>query len=706
MSRPTTEERLQGVHALALRQFTEIQTAVREERKQCIQDRRFYSIAGAQWEGNLGEQFENKPKFEVNKVHLAIIRIFNEYRNNRIDVSFAPRDGAEDQDLSDTCAGLYRADAQDSVAEEAEDNAFEEGVGGGIGGWRLRATYENDEDPEDERQRIRFEPIYEADACVFFDLDAKRQDKADAKHCFVLSSMTVAAYMDEYDDDPTSWSRPNLNEGAFDWFMPNVVYLAEYYKVEEGKDTAVTFTSLSGDTETYLQKHDLDEDEDIEKQLLATGWKRTGEKKLKTRQIHKYLMSGGKILEDLGRIAGRCIPIVPMFGKRWYIDGVERCMGHVRLAKDPQRLKNMQLSKLGEFSALSSVSKPIVTPQQMLGHANLWSKDNIDNYPYLLLNPMTDKDGNELPAGPLAYTKAPEIPQALAALLQITEQDMQEILGNPQGADKMVSNISGKAIELVQTRLDMQAFIYISNMAKAKRRAGEIWLSMAKDVYPGDKPGRKMKTIGDRGEAGTVELAKPIVDPETGQIRIINDLSKASMDVNVTVGPASMSKRETVVRNLMNILAVSQDPDTQQVLQAMIMMNMEGEGIEDVRDYFRAKLVNMGVVKPTEDEQKVLAAQQAQQKPDPSAQLMQSMAANEEAKATRAKAETIKVVADTAKTQADTEKVMSGLSISAQNHALEVAARLSEMTGGDQTDSASSGNQAAAPSPEQPGSPS
>ena len=50
---------------------------------------------------------------------------------------------------------------------------------------------------------------------------------------------------------------------------------------------------------------------------------------------------------------------------------------HVRLAKDAQRLKNMQLSKLGEISSLSTVEKPIVTPEQIAGHQNMWKEDNI-----------------------------------------------------------------------------------------------------------------------------------------------------------------------------------------------------------------------------------------------------------------------------------------------------------------------------------------
>ena len=148
MSRPTKEQRLANLHSEALSQFDNVQTALRDERLQCLQDRRFYSLAGAQWEGPLWDIYENKPKFEVNKVALAVMRIISEYRNNRITVDFVSKDGAENDKLADTCDGLYRADEHDSVANEAYDNAFEEAVGGGFGAWRLRTTYEDDEDED------------------------------------------------------------------------------------------------------------------------------------------------------------------------------------------------------------------------------------------------------------------------------------------------------------------------------------------------------------------------------------------------------------------------------------------------------------------------------------------------------------------------------------------------------------------------------
>lgn len=668
MARISTDQRLADIHAEALEEFDRIQSAVRAERMQCLQDRRFYSIPGAQWEGTLGEQFANKPKFEVNKVHLAVIRIINEYRNNRITVDFVSKDGSSNDKLSDVCDGLYRADEQDSGAEEAFDNAFEEAVGGGFGAVRLRSVYEDEEDEENEKQRIRIEPIYDADSCVFFDLDAKRQDKSDAKKCFVLTGYTPEGYKAEWGDDPASWPK-EIDQREFDWSSPDVVFVAEYYKVEEVKEKIHVFEDIQGNEERHKDS-DFEDDETLLEKLLATGRKEVRTKRVTTKKIHKYILSGGGVLEDCGIIAGNRIPIAPMYGKRWYIDGIERCMGHVRLAKDAQRLKNMQLSKLGEISALSSVEKPIFTPEQMLGHQVMWSEENIKDYPYMLVNPITDSNGQQMVSGPIGYTKPPQIPPAMGALLQITEQDMQEILGNPQNAEKMVSNIGAKTVEMIQTRLDMQTFIYMSNMAKMVRCVGEIWLSMAKDLYVEKK--RVMKTVGNQGEAGSIEIMKPILNPETSSLEFENDLTKASFDVISDVGPSSSSKRDATVRSITSMLAITQDPETQQVLQAMALLNMEGEGISEVRDYFRMKLVKMGVVKPNEEESKAMAAAAAGQEPDPNKTYLEAAAEEAKAKATKARVETVETMANVALKRAQTVETLASVDQEGQNQAMKM----------------------------------
>lgn len=679
MARMTKGERLATVHQDALQEFDAIQSAMREGREQCLQDRRFYSIAGAQWDGNLAEQFNNKPRFEVNKIHLSVVRIINEYRNNRITVNFVSKDGTSDDKLSDTCDMLFRADEQDSGADEAYDNAFEEAVGGGFGAFRLRTEYEDEYDEENDNQRIRIEPIYDADTTVFFDLDAKRQDKSDARICYVLTAMTRESYQATWDDDPDTWPH-EIHQNEFDWSTPDMVFVAEVFRVEEASELIRTFQSIDGEETRYSEK-DFADDPELENMLTATGQVEVRQKRVKRRKVHKYIMSGNSILEDSGYIAGSEIPIVPVYGKRWYIDNIERCMGHVRMAKDAQRLKNMQLSRLGEISALSTIEKPIFAADQVAGHEMMWAEDNLKNYPYLLVNTMTDANGNEALAGPVAYTKPPQIPPALAGLLAITEQDISDLLGNQQAGEQMVSNISGKAVELIQSKIDMQTYIYMSNMAKSIKRAGEIWLSMARDVMV--ESGRKLKGIGSQGQMSTVELSKPVLNQETGAVEYENDLSKAKFDVSVEVGPSSESKRAATVRSLMGMMQLATDPETQQVLSSMAMLNMEGEGISEVRDFFRQRLIKMGVVKPTEEEQKLLLEElqqaQSQQKPDPQAKYLEAAAMEAQAKAGQAQANTAYTLARAEETKAKTVETLAGIQQKERDNVLNTAKALQEV---------------------------
>lgn len=670
----TKSQRLKEIHNKAIAEFNKIQAAQRDERKQCLEDRRFYSIAGAQWEGKLGLQFENKPKLEVNKILLSVIRIFNEYRNQRMTVDFVSKDGSENEKLASVCDGLYRADEQDSCAEEAYDNAFEEAVGGGIGAWRLRAAYEDEYDDENEYQRIRFEPIYDADSCVFFDLNAKRQDKSDAMHCYVIYSMTHDQFIDEWGKDKLSSVQKQVEDQEFDWNTPDFVYVAEYYKVEYKKERIHIYKTIL-DEEIKYSDSDFEMKPELEEELFISGSEKIGEKKRTKRKVHKYILSGAEVLEDCGYVAGTEIPIIPVYGKRWFVDGVERAMGHVRPAKDMQRLKNMQVSKAAEIASLSTVEKPIVAPEQIAGHQQMWTEDNIKNFPFLTLNPLTDQEGNTVSTGPAAYTKVPNVPPAMGLLLQLTDADIKEVLGNPEKGEEIVSNISGKAIELIQNRLDMQTYIYISNMAKAIKRSGEVWLSMAKDLFV--ESGRKMKVINKDLAADQIELNRPMQDDEQGSY-IENDLSNAKFDISVEVGPSSSSKKAATVRSLTGMLQYAQDPETSTILTSMALMNMEGEGLSDTQKFFRKKLVSMGVLDPTDKEMEEMQQALANQQPDANTQYLQAAALNEQAKAQKAQADTVLTLAKAEESQAKTAEVYADMDREDREQFLKTVEKINE----------------------------
>jgi len=687
--------KLADVHEAALIEFDRVQAACREVREQCLAARRFYSIPGAQWEGSLGLQFENKPMMELNKVHLAVIRIINEYRNNRVEVTFSPKDGDKDE-TADACNGIYRADARDSGAMEARGNAFEEAVGGGIGAWRLRSCYEDEIDgeedddaaDEDRKQRIVWEPIVDADSCVFFDLDAKRQDKRDAKRCWVLTSMTRESYEAEYGDDPASWPQSLTTGRTFDWAPANLIYVAEYYEVTSKKQEYQCWVGLDGGEVEYTTEEIEEEAEppedgqpaepSLREELEATGFTLKKKKNKKVRKVRKYIMSGGKVLEDCGFVPGKYIPIIVTYGKRWYVDGVERCMGHVQLAMDAQRLKNMLISKLADISARSSVQKPVVSPEQIAGFSQMWADDNTKDYPYLLLNSTKDVDGNPMSVA-MQYTQNANVPPALAALLQLTEEDLKDLLGNQQAGEEMNPNISGKVVELVQNRLDMQTYIYMDNHKMAVEYEGVVWMHMANDIYA--EPNRKMKMLTEDDTVSSTVINTNGYDDERGMYAK-NDMTRARFDVSGDVGPTSSSKRASTVRTLMGVMQITGavDPETTQLLSNAILMNVEGEGLQDLRDYSRQKLVRIGAIKPTKEEQTKMAEEQANQKPDPNAEFLMAEADKSQALAQKAQADTGLAIANTEKAHADAAATLASIPQGQAAAAIEAARAINELS--------------------------
>lgn len=663
MARKTKEERLNEVHIEAMSRWRKSADPLWEERQQCLMDRRFCNVSGAQWEGRLEQQFANRPKLEMNKIRLSVMRIINEKRQNPISVKFRSPDGKDRDRFADTVASIYRADEYDSNAEEARDVAYEEAVTGGFGAWALTAHREDpdeiEEEDEDERpQRICWEPIPDADTSVYFDCNSKRMDKSDAKYAFRLIPMSYEAFEREWPKAPavSDWPKATYSTGVFDWVKPDLVYVAAYYVIEETKEPVQVWgLGLDGLEERHLAS---DVDDVFRAELVAQGMRLKRTIKRERKRVRKYILSGCGVLEDCGYIPGRHIPIIPVYGMRFYIEGLERCSGHVRMAKDPQRLKNMQVSKLAEVAALSSTSKPVMSPEEIAGFEHMYETDNVKNWAYLLKNRVPDKDGNEVRL-PMEYTQPTQVPPALAALVQFTESDLQDILGNQGEADKMVGNTSAMATEMIQTRADSLFFVYHDNFRKAVAREGVIYRDMARDLYVEES--RRMKTMSNNGEMDSTVVNVPSLDDE-GAHAMENDVTRATFDVVTDVGPATASRRQATVRSLTAMLPMVQDPQTQQVVVAMIMTNMDGEGLTDVKPYFRRKLLDAGAVEPTEQErEEAAAAQQAAQNapPDPQQQLLAAATAETQAKAQKAAADTQKSLAEVGRIKADTVKTLS-----------------------------------------------
>ncbi len=645
--------RLAEVHARAMRRFDSIANATRLQRELSLAARRFVAIPGAQWDGPWGEQFENSIKVEVNKVGRALRKIETDYRSNRTIPDFRPDGKDADPDTANMIDGLHRADSYRFKSQQARDNAFLESAAGGFGAYALTNEWEDEQDKDNDHQRVNpASIIVDADQSVFFDLDARLYDKSDAGFGFVRSEMSHEAYEGEYEGCSAAFpTASTFTWNMTNWFKPDTVAVAKYYEVEDADDTLWIATNRVSKEERRLWSSDIEKG--TLAGLRADGWELRKQSR-KRRRVHLYILSGSEVLEDRGLIVGQRIPIVPVYGQRFFVENVEWWKGCVQDKMDAQRLYNSNVSKLAETNSLSPREVPIFAAEQMPPHlATLWANMNIDRAPYALIEPLRDDNGTIVSAGPIGKVEPPTLAPVTATLLQIANTDLQEDMED--GADTVKANTSAEAMDIAASRVDAKSGIYLDNWRQSVECEGEIYLGMAAEVYT--EEGREVETMSEDGDHEVATLKVSRTDA-SGLNGIANDLERGRYKVIASVTEATATRKDKTVRQMLNIAQVATAAQDQELVQAATLtavLNMDGEGMDDFQKWARAKALGMGLVEPNDDE-KAAMEQQAQQPaaPDPMADLATAQAKDFLASAGKKLAETDKVTADTALSKAKT----------------------------------------------------
>lgn len=637
-------DKLAEVFDRAMARFNDTVPPQMEMRQLSLMARRFCDIPGAQWEGEWGEQWANTIRVEVNKVCRGVEKIETDYRENRIVPDFRPAGSESDQDTADMLDGLHRADSYKFKAQQARDNAFFEAIRGGFGAYRLTNELEDPYDKDNDYQRINpGMTIVDADQCVFFDLNSKLYDKSDARFAWVVTAYSMDAFKDRWGDDAaTSWPDATFRL-QYDWFTPDIVRVAEYYEKEDKTETLLVLTQTLTGIEERLWLSDV-EPEYLEEQQ-AKGWTVTRKRRKRCR-VHKYIMSGAEILKDCGYVAGECIPIVPVYGKRYFVDNMERWKGHVQDRMDAQRLYNSNVSKLAETNALAPREMPIFHPQQMPPHlAEQWANQNIERHAYALVEPIFDESGQIVVSGPVAKIEPPQLAPVQAALLQIANQDLTEL--DNDGAGEVRANVSAEAMDIAAARVDAKSGVFLDNMRQSVEREAEIYLSMARDVY--FEPGRKVETMTEDGDDGEAILQEMVAD-KAGTIRIRNDLQRGRYKVVASVTEATATRRDKTVKTSLQMAEIAlqaQDIEFAQAAYITAVMNSDGEGIDQLQAFARRKGIAIGLVEPNEEEQAAMEEAAANEPPDPTAEAVQAQARALIAQANKDEAMAGKAVADT-----------------------------------------------------------
>lgn len=648
-----------GVHARAMQRFADLVPPQLLMRAQSLAARRFPSIPGAMWEGWFGEQWGDTIKLEIPLLKRGMQKIERDYRASRLMVQFRAASGDASATTAETLGGIYRADDYHFKASQARDNAFHEALGGGFGAYRAANDWADPYDKDSDAQRINpAMTIVDADQSVFFDANSKLYDKSDAMFAYVLTAMSTQAYKAEYPGNSATWDN-DLIKPYYDWYTPEIIRVCEYYEIEDVDELLYILTQeLSGEEERWFKSQITDEDLAEKK---ALGWK-VRSRTVKRRRVHKWILSGNEVLSDEGYIAGSCIPIIPVYYSREFVDNMERFTGYVQDRIDIQRALNTNMSKDLETDALAPREVPIFAAQQMPPViAEFWKNQNRERHPYAIVEPLIDPvTGQIVSLGPIGKIEPPQVSPVRALMTQNLRSLFDE---DEQNADEVKSNTSAEAMDLAATRIDAKSGIPIDNMRQSVQREGEIYLSMSADVYY--EPGRLVDTLTEDGEDGTAELVQEQV--ENGIYAIHNDFARGKYKVISDVTEATSTRRDKTVRAAMNAAQIAGGIGDQQaasVCMSVMFMNMDGEGTDVLQKFGRRQLLAAGLVEPNDEEKAEMEQAAANQKPDPTEALAEAQTAALGAQAAKDQALGQKAIADAFKSKA------GGVLNLAQAHAL------------------------------------
>jgi hypothetical protein len=238
---------------------------------------------------------------------------------------------------------------------------------------------------------------------------------------------------------------------------------------------------------------------------------------------------------------------------------------------------------------------------------------------------------------------------------------------------------------------DRGSFIYTDNLNKSIEYTGEILVDLIPKIYDTERVVRILNIDGTSEQVTLNEgisentLSKfnqTITDEQTGEKEIVNDLSRGKYDVVVDTGPAFATQRMESAQQLIDLTANS--PIFAELANDLIAKNLDILEGEELSKRIRARMIDQGIVKPTEEEIKELGLDQPKQ-PDPSNEALienvQMQSQDLQSKIEERDAKIAKLEADTNTQQIDAmqkmldnfaKQVSMGIPLTQQDHNMRI----------------------------------
>ena len=541
-------------------------------------------ISGEQWTYVARQNFEQNGFAAItsNRLPTFLRQITNELRKNTPSIQIDPKDDGT-VDTAEVINDLIRNIELDSKADVAYIKAADSAASVGIGYIRVMSKYESDKSME---QKIVIDPIMDS-STVMLDPHHLAVDGSDCEYAFITTVISKDEYKRRYGDSElaelmteVSWSPANRA-----WVTKDEVMIAEYFfKDYDAKTLYQYYNTLTGETIT-----DFYEDKKELKALVDNGAIIIQDQRDVNVPIVRWLkINDLEILEE-SVWPGPYIPIVPVKGDEFWVEGKRKLVGAVEPAVDAQVMLNYNLSMMAQLIQMAPKAPYIGTATQFKTYEQQWANINVSNQAFL---PYNKDEG----AGPPQRDLQEVQMNNLSMLVQQSTESLQQIFGTFDPSQSQVAPESGKAILARQNQAYNSNYHFYDNLARSIQHVGAIIVDALPTLYSNPRTVQASKLTGEKR---SVKINMP---GENGMIE--HDLTKGEYQVSIQTGASFGTRRQEAVVAITQIMGLS--PAIAQNMADLAIINMDIPGAKEAAARARA------MVDPN-----VLAAASAGQKMEP-----------------------------------------------------------------------------------------
>ena len=521
------------------------------------EDMRFvYNLDEGQWPASIRAERERdgRPCLTSNKLRKFVSVVANQLIQSRPAIGVIAVDDVSDPATAKIREDYIRHVEYASMAPAIYQQTLEHAVAIGFGYWRILTEYAKDSFDQDIVLRAVDDPF-----SAYLD--------PDGQFGFVHVAMSKAQFEAKYPTAtfPDSPALAGITQSGY-WLTNDRAYVAEYFWKEPVTTTLLLVQERAGQVQTIKLPKDLRPEE-----LVAQGYQVLRERKQTDYAVKWVTMSAIEVLGDEQDWPGCDIPIIEVCGDKQHFEGQWYKRSLIRDAKDPMRMYNYWLTAQTEAIALVPKAPFLVTPEMIRGHETMWNEANTKNRPYLYFN----QSGQKVPT----RERPPEVQQGAMAMMKIADQDIKDVIGIFEPGLGDVSNErSGRAIKMRQDRSDLGTGHFQEQFKHALIRTGKQLIDLIPKVIDTE---RLLRLQGEDGVSRLVPVNQTVIDLDTGQPRIINDLSVGRFDVQATIR-VYQTRREEAAEMMVQALQYA-GPVIAPYLLPLVFKYSDWPGAEEVQ---------------------------------------------------------------------------------------------------------------------------